>query len=595
MKKKVLGFVALASIVVLGLSACGGKKDSGSKNKGDVDTVDVSKMPIKTKTDGEAVKDGTLDMAIVMDTQFKGIFAREFMSDSYDDKINEVANNPIFAYDDEFRINDDGAASLKLDEENSKATVKFRDDLKWSDGEPVTADDYIFAYEVLADKDYPGVRYDESVQNIVGMDEYHSGKADTISGLKKVDDKTVEITFKEVHPGMLTFDGGIWYSVLPKHYLKDVPVKDMESSDQIRKKPLSYGPFYMSKIVSGESVEYLPNEYYYGEKPTVKKVTLTNITSAASTEALKSKKYDMILSMPTDTFKTYQDIDGYENLAREEMAYTYIGFKLGKWDADKGEVEMDPNAKMANKSLRQAMGYAVDNNVIGQKFYNGLRTAGTTLIPPIFGSLHDEKIKGYQLDLDKANKLLDDAGYKYAKEGDKYRQDPNGKDLVIKFASMSGGETAEPMAQYYIQQWQKIGLNVELTGGRLIDFQAFYEKLKTDDPDIDVYQAAWGLSAYPSPDGLYGSKAQFNYTRFSSEENTKLINEIDSKESFDLDKQKEYFDEWQKYAFEEAFAIPTLYRNEVLPTSDRVADFDWSYGKFSEVGYGSIKLTSENR
>ena len=85
--------------------------------------------------------------------------------------------------------------------------------------------------------------------------------------------------------------------------------------------------------------------------------------------------------------------------------------------------------------------------------------------------------RGYTLDLDKAKKLLDDAGYKDV-DGDGIREDKEGKPLEIKFASMSGGETAQPLADYYVQQWKEIGLNVTYTTGRLIDFQAFYDKLK---------------------------------------------------------------------------------------------------------------------
>ena len=49
----------------------------------------------------------------------------------------------------------------------------------------------------------------------------------------------------------------------------------------------------------------------------------------------------------------------------------YIGFKMGKWNADKKEVEYDPSRVVSNKALRQAMGYAIDNAAIGEKFYNG--------------------------------------------------------------------------------------------------------------------------------------------------------------------------------------------------------------------------------
>ena len=98
---------------------------------------------------------------------------------------------------------------------------------------------------------------------------------------------------------------------------------------------------------------------------------------------------------------------------------------------------------------------------------------------------------------------------------------------------MSGGETAQPLADYYVQQWKEIGLNVTYTTGRLIDFQAFYDKLKNDDPEVDIYQGAWGTGSDPSPTGLYGPNSAFNYTRFESEENTKLLDAIDSKASFD--------------------------------------------------------------
>ncbi len=131
---------------------------------------------------------------------------------------------------------------------------------------------------------------------------------------------------------------------------------------------------------------------------------------------------------------------------------------------------------MADKSLRQAMGYALDNDAVGSRFYNGLRTNATTLIPPVFGTLHNTEVEGYTLNIDKANQLLDDAGYKDV-DGDGMREDKNGEKLTINFASMSGGETAQPLADYYIQQWNEIGLDIHNTG-RLIDFQAFYDKLK---------------------------------------------------------------------------------------------------------------------
>ena len=75
---------------------------------------------------------------------------------------------------------------FNLDKENKIVTLKLRSkDYKWSDGQPLTIDDYIFTYEFIGRKDYEGVRYDENAENIVGMKDFHEGKADKISGLEK--------------------------------------------------------------------------------------------------------------------------------------------------------------------------------------------------------------------------------------------------------------------------------------------------------------------------------------------------------------------------------------------------------------------------
>ena len=73
---------------------------------------------------------------------------------------------------------------LDLDVDNKKATITIQEDVKWSDGEPLVADDIMYSYEIIGHKDYTGVRYDSNFRNIVGMEEYHDGSADSISVLK---------------------------------------------------------------------------------------------------------------------------------------------------------------------------------------------------------------------------------------------------------------------------------------------------------------------------------------------------------------------------------------------------------------------------
>ncbi|AQP54077.1 oligopeptide ABC transporter substrate-binding protein [Vagococcus penaei] len=596
--KKLASVVALGAAVTVGLAACGskdsGKESSGGKKKSE-EVQDISKFPIETKNKDKATGKGTLDVAVAMDTSFQGLFDPAFNKDAYDSEFMGPAFESLFGYDDKFQIDDSGVATLDLDKDAKKVTIKLVKDAKWTDGKPVVADDIIQPYLVIGNKDYPGTRYGAQMQKIIGMKEYHEGKADNISGIKKIDDKTVEITYESVDPGILTAsgDGGAWQNAMPAHIFKDIPVKDMESSDAVRKNPVSFGPYKMAKITRGESVEYTPNEYYYGDKPQLDKIIFRQTPTNSVVEGLKAKKYDMVISMPTDTYPSYKDVEGYEMLGRPEFSYTYIGFKMGKWDKEKGGVSYNPEAKMSNKSLRQAMAYAVDNQAVGDKFYYGLRSGANSLIPPALGDFNDKELKGYTQDIDKANKLLDDAGYK-KKDGDEFRSDPDGNKLEIKFASMAGGETAQPLAEYYMDQWKAIGLDVKLATGRLIDFNQFYDKVQNDDPEIDVYQAAWSVGLNPSQTSLYGPTAAFNFTRFESEENSKLLSDMDSDKAFDSEYRLKVFKDWQNYAHDEAFAFPTLFRSEILPVSKRVTDFNWDVVKGRDA-WAKIGVTSDTR
>ena len=238
---------------------------------------------------------------------------------------------------------------------------------------------------------------------------------------------------------------------------------------------------------------------------------------------------------------------------------------------------MDPNAKMADKALRQAMGYAIDNDAVGEKFYQGLRRNATQLMIPAFKSYYDPELKGYTYDIEKAKKLLDDAGYKDV-DGDGIREDKNGKPLVIKFASMSGGATAEPIAAYYVQQWKSIGLKVEYTTGRLIEFNSFYDKIKADDPEVDVFQAAWGTGTDPNPTGLYSKNAAFNFSRFETPELDKIFDRINSKEALDADFRSKAYKDFANYMFENAPVIPTMFRKGITAVNNRVKKYDLTPG-----------------
>ena len=101
---------------VLALAACGsnggGTDSSGGGSNAANDTEDVSNFPIEVSNDAEAIEGGTLDVAVVMDTQFQGLFQTEFYQDNYDAQFMLPSNESLFVNDADFKIVDGGLQTL---------------------------------------------------------------------------------------------------------------------------------------------------------------------------------------------------------------------------------------------------------------------------------------------------------------------------------------------------------------------------------------------------------------------------------------------------------------------------------------------------
>ncbi|GAA0374899.1 oligopeptide ABC transporter substrate-binding protein [Bacillus horti] len=527
------------------------------------------------KDDGTPLSGGELTFGLVSDTPFEGTLNPVFSSGVPDGQVMGWFDEGMLTWDTSFVYNNEGAATFEIDEEDNRIwTFTIRDNVNWHDGEPVTAHDWEFAHYVIADPDYDGPRFNATLRNIEGIVDYHNGDADTISGIEVIDDKTLRITYIQATPSLIT--GGVWSSAIPKHIFEDIPVAEMSAHDATRVNPIGFGPYILDTIVPGESVTYVKNENYWRGEPALDKVTLRVISPSVVAEALKSGDVDLVDSFPVDQFPDNSELPNLTWLGHVDRAYTYIGFKLGNWDAENNVVNYDPeNSKMGNKSLRQAMWHAVDNNAIGERFYHGLRWNATTLIPPSHPEYHDETNPGRPYDPEKAIQLLDDAGFVDV-DGDGFREDPDGNKLEINFMSMSGGDTAEPLAQYYIQAWEAVGLKVQLMEGRLHEFNSFYDRVGdtgTDDPDVDIYQGAWSVGINVDPSGLYGREAIYNFARYASDENDRLLTDGISEDAFDVEKRIGIYNEWQAYMVDAVPVFPTVYRASLKPVNNRVTNY----------------------
>ena len=581
---------SLAVVAVLG--ACSPKNSTNGANDSNAQDRTFAK---EVTHEGTPIKGGTLKYAIVSASPFNGLFIDELASDSTDTALAGYVDGTMFEHDENRKLVNSGLASLEFDVPGKTVKVTLNSkDYKWSDGQPVTIDDYIFTYEGIGDKDYTGIRYDANYKNIEGMEEFHNGQASSISGLEKIDDYSVKIHYKEMTPSMKLAGGPISPYIMPKHIFSTIPVKDWEQSDYVRgTKVVGLGAFTIESIVPGESVTYKANEYYYKGRPKLDKVVAELVSPDSIVSEMKAGKYD-IASMPRAQFDTYKDLTNVTLLGSEDSAYEYIAFQLGKWDESIGKNVMNPNSKMSDPVLRQAIAYALDIDQAGKSLYNGLQRGTNSLIIPFFKDVYNKDQEGFTYNPEKAKKMLDDAGYKDV-DGDGLREDKDGKKLTFNFAIRNTGQDYDQtLADAFIKSWKEVGLDVKLADGKLMSSKDWTQRVTSDDPSIDLFQGAWSLGTNPNPARLLSDKAKVNYQRYMSDVLKKDLETINSKEMLDDAKRKEAYKKFDKDFAEEAAWLPFSWSTDITWVNKRIKNFDVKKYAYGEQKLYALELTNKD-
>jgi len=596
LKKLISLFAGMMLLVSCG-DVNGGKADAA---KQDVNLSELEqKYPVAYKNDGEVVPVDTLKVAVVSASPYKGIFNGFLYSSAIDNEFMQYTMNGAFATNPDFTLvldSDETPIKVSVNTEEKTVTYKINPNFKWSNGDTVTTKDIVRTYEIVANQEYitssSSSRFNKNRKKIVGIQEYNEGKADKIAGLEVIDDSTMKIHLTEITPSVYWGGNFISEFVNAKQF-EGVPMDKIIESPALRKSPLSYGPYYIKDIVQGEKVIFEANPYYYRGEPKIKTIEMEILPPSQQVAAIKSGKYDIVFSPELNIFPEIEKLDNINILTRKAMYFSYLGFHVGKWDNEKNEVVTDTNSKMYDINLRRAMAYAIDNESIAKQFYHGLAMRAPSAIAPIFTKLRNPEVEGFKIDLEKAKRLLDDAGYKDV-DGDGIREGKDGKPFKINLAMMSGSEIQEPLSQYYIQQWKSIGLNVELVDGRLLDFNNFYDRLKADDPAIDCFFAAFGYGTDPQQMSLFGKNSQFNKSRYTSETFEKALEAQISPEALDEAKRIEIYHNYDKVFMEELPVIPQLNKMEYIVVNKRVKEYDWKYDTdMKEFDWSKIEVTAK--
>ncbi len=544
MKKNWIVLTALMLILSAFLAACSGEGEKTTTNEG--------------SASDEPQDGGTLVYSL--DSSPEGLFNWSFYANATDAEVISFFDESLIDYDENLKPQPN-IASWKT-EDNKVYTFTFKEGVKWHNGEELTVNDWVFALETLADKDYDGPRY-TNVQTIEGAPAYHDGSADSISGIKVIDDYNIEITFDKARVNNLE---NVWTYAMPAKEFEGIAVKDMASSEQVRTKPVGLGPFKIKNIVPGESVEFERFDDYFNGKPHLDGVVLKVIDPSLTIGELQNNTLDMTAFHPS----IKADIEALDNVKIEQypgLSYYYIGFRLGTWDGSKN-VMNEP--KYQDLKLRQAMYYAMNRDEWNEAFFYGVgKTVNTPVPSNHWISADNSELEQFKYDPEKAKSLLDEAGYKDI-DGDGFREDPNGDPFTVKFSHYAtNNPTFETRAQAIVQYWEEVGLKTELS---MTDVNLYYDQIEKADKSIEVFFGGWSTGTDPDPSGLWRSDALWNYSRWVSEKSDKLLDDaLDvSIVGTDQEKRKELYVEWQKQFMEELPALPVAELDEVMALNKRV-------------------------
>nr|WP_276311438.1 oligopeptide ABC transporter substrate-binding protein [Staphylococcus haemolyticus] len=563
---KVIGkYLILLLIAVLVLSACGkGKQDENSK--------DLSKTETSNHKGGE--------LNVGLNAAPSGTLSSVLSSDASDSAVEAYYNESLIKLDKNMKPKP-FIASWKDIDPGKKIKFTIKKGIKWQDGNEFKIDDWIYTLNVLADKDYQG-SYFPIVENIEGAKEKHEGKADTISGLKKLNDYSMEVTFKEKKVNYL--EGFFAGPLLSKKYLSDVAVKDLAKSDKIRKHPIGIGPYKVTKVVQGEAVQLEKFNDYWQGKPSLDKINLKVIDQTQIVKAMKNGEIDMTDSTTGSIAQEAKKSgDGkLKVLSTPGTDYSVIGFVSHDYDKEKNKTGAE-RPKYKEKELRQAMLYAIDRKKWIKAFYQGYGKELNSFVPSIHWIAADQKdLNNYSYDPEKAKKMLDKLGYK-DRNGDGFREDPNGKPFEINLKHYAGSNpTFEPRTAAIKDFWEKVGLK---TNVKMVEFGKYNDDLASASKDMEVYFRTWTGGSDPDPSDLYHTDRPQNEMRTTDKTSEKLLDDaLDFNKVGNNDKKrKEIYLEWQKHTNEVLPALPIVQLDTITVVNDKVRNVDISIGSDKDL------------
>ncbi len=419
----------------------------------------------------------------------------------------------------------DIADSWELSDDDTTYTFTLRDDAKFHDGKPVTAQDFKYSIERACDPATGSVVADAYLGDIVGARARLRGEADEVSGVLVVDDHTLEITIdspKAYFLSKLTY---------PTAFVVDQ--ENVEGPAQPwTDTPNGTGPFRLAEYQSDFRIVLERNEAYYGTpKPALEQVNFMLAVGSPMT-MYETGELDAVRVYLADI----ERVSDPSNPLSKELSTTpalslfYIGFNVQKSPFD-------------DQKVRQAFNYAIDKDKYVEVVLKDMQVQAKGVLPPGMPG-YNENLEGYPYDPDKARQLIAESQYGDASELPQ-----------ITLNIYGGGGVAEKQVQAIVDMYkQNLGVDIAI---QQTDWATYLWDLRAHRYQMFGLTAGW-IADYPDPqdflDILFHSESRNNDTRYSNAEVDSLLEKAQGEQDFG--KRMELYQQAEQIIMDDAPIVP---------------------------------------
>jgi peptide/nickel transport system substrate-binding protein len=370
-------------------------------------------------------------------------------------------------------------------------TFTIRDGMRWSDGEPATSADACFSWQLILDA--------LAAESYIGSGYLDPGLSD--AGVTRVEcpDATTMIAYTDDRSDRILQS---YVPIIPQHVWGEETWETIGEAD-FGGPLVGTGPYTLVSWDIATSATFTRNENYWGSQGFADEVIIQWFDSADTmVQALRQGELDYARGVNPDQLKALDGQPGFATVAGKANGWTQLAFN--SYGTGTGNVIEDggPSTQaLLDPAFRDALGYAVDKDLLVERVLGGFGDVGTTVIPPVLAKWHVEPTTPRRFDLDEARRRLDAAGYDLDTQGQ--RLDKEGQPIKLRMVMPNTEATYANAAEFIVDWYGQLGIAVSrqvLSSGAVTEIIYPPEAGEGYNADYDI--ELWGWTGSPDPNGL---------------------------------------------------------------------------------------------